>query len=262
MKFVRRVAFWATGGGHLKYYINWPEKCSTPQTPSNRSFLTPKTGHFGGGPENPHFLDFFADFLQNCQNQKFHDFCLTLDLFEHAYVAATCITLECYHRPLMTLDYAHFHPVTSTLSSHVIAYITFLLRLWHEKQRPTRLLLIFRSLAQVTLMHASSALQLTLGHAQPEGVLLPTSSSIKRFARGPRSHFMRFTIQIEQACHSIPISPSLTWEGLPEVIHKLSVGTDSFLMGSRSLLRTHPFFAIGYLITFAPWVDRRSPIAP
>ena len=74
----------------------------------------------------------------------------------------------------MTLDYAHFHPVTSTLSSHVIAYITFLLRLWHEKQRPTRLLLIFRSLAQVTLMHASSALQLTLGHAQPEGVLLPT----------------------------------------------------------------------------------------
>lgn len=110
MKFVRRVAFWATGGGHLKYYINWPEKCSTPQTPSNRSFLTPKTGHFGGGPENPHFLDFFADFLQNCQNQKFHDFCLTLDLFEHAYVAATCITLECYHRPLMTLDYAHFRP--------------------------------------------------------------------------------------------------------------------------------------------------------
>ena len=76
MKFVRRVAFWATGGGHLKYYINWPEKCSTPQTPSNRSFLTPKTGHFGGGPENPHFLDFFADFLQNYQKSKVSRFLL------------------------------------------------------------------------------------------------------------------------------------------------------------------------------------------
>lgn len=76
MKFVRRVAFWATGGGHLKYYINWPEKCSTPQTPSNRSFLTPKTGHFGGGSRKPPFSRFFRWFSPKLSKSKVSRFLL------------------------------------------------------------------------------------------------------------------------------------------------------------------------------------------
>jgi hypothetical protein len=106
------------------------------------------------------------------------------------------------------------------------AYFTLHPSILHEKHRPTRLLLIFRSLTQVTLMHASPALQLTLGHAQTGGC---TRSYFlrKKFARGPRSHFIRVSELARLPFHSS--SPSLTWEGLPEVRHKLSVGTDSFL---------------------------------
>jgi hypothetical protein len=75
-KFVRRGCVSATGGGHLKYYINWLGKCSTPQTPSNRSFSTPKKGHFRGGPQGSLFLDFFSNFFKNFRKFKVSRFLL------------------------------------------------------------------------------------------------------------------------------------------------------------------------------------------
>ena len=190
----------------------------------------------------------------------FHDFCLTLDLFEHSDVADTCITLECYllrYWPSITLTL----PLHSTLSSPLLAFITFILRLWHEKQRPTRLLLIFRSLAQVTLMHASSALQLTLGHAQTGGCT--------------RSYFMQ-------------------WRGLPVVLDHIAWAFDPNLTslslhsslqhrhvmlapeGETQALSRYGLIPNGFLFPIADssllrhwlshhlrsWVDRRSPIAP
>jgi hypothetical protein len=63
--FVGGVAFSATGGGHLKYYINWLGKCSTPQTPSNRPFLTPKNGVFFDPPIFSIFSRIFSKIIKN-----------------------------------------------------------------------------------------------------------------------------------------------------------------------------------------------------
>lgn len=109
-KFVRRGCVSATGGGHLKYYINWLGKCSTPQTPSNRSFLTLKFGFFWGVPGGSIFLDFFSNFFQNYQKFNVSRFLLN---------AWSLWTLRCrrymHHTwvlspPLLTVDYAHSTP--------------------------------------------------------------------------------------------------------------------------------------------------------
>jgi hypothetical protein len=98
----------------------------------------------------------------------FHDFCLTLDLFEHSYVAVDALHVSSISS-LIDRRLRSLYPFTLRYQSHVICVYHVHPSTLHEKHRPTRLLLIFRSLAQVNLMHASSALQLTLGHAQTGG---------------------------------------------------------------------------------------------
>ncbi len=133
----------------------------------------------------------------------FHDFCLTLDLFEHSYVAVDALHVSSISS-LIDRRLRSLYPFTLRYQSHVICVYHVHPSTLHEKHRPTRLLLIFRSLAQVNLMHASSALQLTLGHAQTGGC---TRSYFlrKKFARGPRSHCIRVSelarLPFRSCCH-------------------------------------------------------------
>lgn len=137
----------------------------------------PKIRVFWGGPRGSLFSRFFLEFSLKFSKIQVSRFLLNAwSLWtrlcrchmSHTWVLSSSVN---------DLRLRSLYPFTQCSRPMSCAFITFILRLWHEKQRPTRLLLIFRSLAQVTLMHASSALQLTLGHAQPGDVPLPTSSS-------------------------------------------------------------------------------------
>jgi hypothetical protein len=192
---VRRGCVSATGGGHLKYYINWLGKCSTPQTPSNRSFSTPKKGHFRGGPQGSLFLDFFSNFFKNFRKFKFHDFCLTLDLFEHSYVAVTCITLECYLPPLMTVDYAHSTPSLNAVVPSPCVYHVHPSTLTRKTTSDP----ITPHFSFTRSSHSNACLLRATADTRscPTGGCTPTYFiCMKRFARGPRSHSWSFQILI------------------------------------------------------------------
>ena len=98
----------------------------------------------------------------------FHDFCLTLDLFEHSDVADTCITLECYllrYWPSITLTL----PLHSLLASHVLCSYHVHPSTLTRKTTSDPITPHFSFTRSSDPMHASSALQLTLGHAQTGG---------------------------------------------------------------------------------------------
>ena len=152
--------------------------------PQKRSF-------WGGSPETPIFSIFSRIFSKIFKNTKFHDFCLTLDLFEHAYVAVTCITLECYLPPLMTVDYAHSTPSLNAVVPSPCVYHVHPSTLTRKTTSDP----ITPHFSFTRSSHSNACLLRATADTRscPTGGCTPTYFiCMKRFARGPRSHSLSF----------------------------------------------------------------------
>jgi hypothetical protein len=136
------------------------------------TFFDPKNGVFWGGPRGVPFSRFFLHFFPKLSKNFVSRFLLNARSLWTLLCRCNWVTLECYLHPWLTFDYTHFTPSLNARVPSPVHLSRSSFDSGNQKQRPTRLLLIFGPLAQVTLMHASSALQLTLGHAQPGDVPL------------------------------------------------------------------------------------------